>query len=167
MMSQTTASIAQMRSCAKCSKRWGRQPPADKNSLPKGRPKGRSPGRPPENSAKSLRRRRPPALPSITRSELAQAVFKACDADGDGRLCMAEMYAFASRIGFDGGEAGWASEYALLCSEHCVGVNEGINLDLFLNLIEDESDNGCFCTDEELREILQEMGAAAASRQEL
>jgi len=79
------------------------------------------------------------------------------------------MGAFARQTGFDGASEDWAEEFGALCADHRVGPNEGIDLDTFAELVDDESDNGCFCTDGELVDILKklfpafkEVAAAAA-----
>merc|ERR1719401_2729058 len=78
------------------------------------------------------------------------------------------MEAFARQTGFDGSAEEWAAEFGALCADHHAGPDEGINLDTFAELVDDESDNGCYCTDGELVDMLKKLfpafkEAAAAS----
>lgn len=107
--------------------------------------------------------------PELTRKQLIASVFRACDLDGNGRLSCVEMEAFARQTGFDGPAEDWATEFGALCADHNVGPSDGINLDTFAELVDDESDNGCYCTDDELVDMLKklfpavkEVAAAAA-----
>eukprot|EP00425_Heterocapsa_triquetra_P010259 CAMPEP_0195125380 /NCGR_PEP_ID=MMETSP0448-20130528/132876_1 /TAXON_ID=66468 /ORGANISM="Heterocapsa triquestra, Strain CCMP 448" /LENGTH=78 /DNA_ID=CAMNT_0040163011 /DNA_START=14 /DNA_END=247 /DNA_ORIENTATION=- len=77
-----------------------------------------------------------------------------CDGDGDGVLKEEEMRTFAELTGFDGSREAWAEEYVMLCSESGVNPALGIGQDLFVRLLNDESEMGQYCTDEELREML-------------
>jgi len=101
---------------------------------------------------------------AASRSDLARAVFRACDADGDGHLSCQEMRSFAGRIGFEGSDAEWAAEYQKLLSERGGNATKGIDLDLFLQLLEDESDDGCYCTDGELRTMLHDLFSDVQAR---
>lgn len=103
------------------------------------------------------------ALPR-TRSELVLAVFAVCDIDGDGRLKSSEMFAFAVQTGFEGDEAEWANEFELLCVESGADAKTGLDRANFIQLVDDESENGCYCTDEELRNMLKDLPAPAVKR---
>ncbi|CAE8678105.1 unnamed protein product [Polarella glacialis] len=99
-----------------------------------------------------------------SRSTMVSGVFRALDADGDGHLNMSEMKVFAVRVGFDGGDADWAAEFASLCAEHGSSVSPlgsaaglGIDAALFARLVDDESDNGCYSSDAELRALLRDL----------
>merc|ERR1712194_609956 len=88
------------------------------------------------------------------RSDLIGAVFRECDADKDGFLNEKEMRVFAVHTGFDGSEEEWASEFRLLCDEQSA---KGVNATLFEKLADDTSDGGCYCSDEELRDMLDKL----------
>lgn len=84
------------------------------------------------------------------------AAFQACDVDGDGRLNSSEMRIVAAVIGFAGTDEQWEAEFDVLCSEQGIDDAGGINIDLFQQLVNDESPDGCFCTDAELRQITRD-----------
>lgn len=42
-----------------------------------------------------------------------------------------------------GDDAAWAEDYIALCEEHGADHDVGIDLDMFANLVNDESGNGC------------------------
>jgi uncharacterized protein (UPF0248 family) len=88
---------------------------------------------------------------TVMRSKLILGAFRACDVDGDGCLSVREMQLFATRTGFDGNNEEWAVEYASLCSDMNV---ETISFSVFENLVNDATDRGCHCTDDELRTML-------------
>ena len=60
----------------------------------------------------------------------------------------AEVKQFPGHTGFDGSDSDWAAEYQMLCSSYN-GVQSAISLSLFEKLVDDETDDGCYCTDEE------------------
>eukprot|EP00933_Yihiella_yeosuensis_P007764 TRINITY_DN11292_c0_g1_i1.p1 TRINITY_DN11292_c0_g1~~TRINITY_DN11292_c0_g1_i1.p1 ORF type:complete len:798 (+),score=210.56 TRINITY_DN11292_c0_g1_i1:139-2394(+) len=99
------------------------------------------------------------------RANLIKGVFQALDADGDGYLSEKEMKAFATRIGFDGGDADWSSEFSTLCAEVGTSVIPGLELSLFAKLVDDPSDKGCMASDAELRKILRDFLPAVQARQ--
>eukprot|EP00747_Dinoflagellata_sp_TGD_P116370 gnl/TRDRNA2_/TRDRNA2_172360_c2_seq1.p1 gnl/TRDRNA2_/TRDRNA2_172360_c2~~gnl/TRDRNA2_/TRDRNA2_172360_c2_seq1.p1 ORF type:complete len:676 (-),score=163.69 gnl/TRDRNA2_/TRDRNA2_172360_c2_seq1:215-2191(-) len=92
---------------------------------------------------------------ALPRTELIRAVFRACDADGDGWLNEHELRLFAGHNGFDGDDEEWASEYSALCAERGGDPTKGVNAEMLARLVDDESDDGCHCTDEELRAMLR------------
>eukprot|EP00435_Cladocopium_sp_Y103_P067272 s247_g29.t1 len=85
------------------------------------------------------------------RSALLRAVFAALNRSGSGRLCAAELRPLADRTGFQGSDSEWHEEFNLLRQE-CPGGE--IRWKDFERLVNDQSDNGCYATDEELRELL-------------
>lgn len=87
------------------------------------------------------------------RHGLILAVFRLCDEDGDGLLNEAEMRFFANQTGFEGGDEEWAEEFRLLCSEHSRAGTLGLDFILFEKLVNDVSESGIHCTDEELKLI--------------
>jgi Ca2+-binding EF-hand superfamily protein len=103
-------------------------------------------------------------LEAKSRKQLIQAVFTACDTDGDMRLNQKEMADFARHTGFEGTDQEWDEEFALLCQEHQGDWSRGVDLGLFTRLVDDESDNGIYCTDEDLKELLTKLDSKAAGR---
>jgi len=97
-----------------------------------------------------------PEKTPLQRSGLIGAVFRACDADGDGLLCREELRTFAGYVGFDGTAAEWEEEYACLCRDNG-GDTRGLDSKLFSKLVNDSSNDGCYCTDEELRKMLRQL----------
>ena len=93
-----------------------------------------------------------PHAPTL-RLELIKAIFDCCDKNHDGCLCCKEMLTFARETGFEGTEGEWAEYFDNLCTDFCVSSSFGIHLDMLRQLIEDDSDNGCYCTNEELQEL--------------
>lgn len=98
-----------------------------------------------------------PAVPQVgsemSRAELVRAIFSACDGDNDGFLGVREMMRFSACSGFDGNELEWAEEYEVLCSDNHIDVEVGVDVELLAKLVDDESDRGCYCTDDELRSV--------------
>ena len=58
-------------------------------------------------------------------------------------LPLQELRTFAAETGFEGGDEEWRQEYQLLCQEQ--RDLDGIDLTAFVAMVNDESDNGCFC----------------------
>jgi len=87
------------------------------------------------------------------RAKLIQDIFCACDCEDTGRLRSAEMRAFASFSGFNGSTADWTQEYRMLCGDRGCKPEEGFDCKKFTELIDENSDVGCYCTDEELQTI--------------
>mmetsp|Transcript_16823 Transcript_16823/g.39461 ORF Transcript_16823/g.39461 Transcript_16823/m.39461 type:complete len:546 (+) Transcript_16823:180-1817(+) len=90
-----------------------------------------------------------------TRAELKRSCFRGCDRDDDGFLNKAEMMTFAQYAGFNGTPEEWEEEYKKLCAEHSVDVSRGVPSAVMMQLMDDETDQGCFLSDAELREILE------------
>lgn len=93
------------------------------------------------------------------RVKLLQSAFRACDHDGDGRLACAEFRPIATATGYDGSSEEWAIEYGDLCSEHSISLEEGIRFDQFVKLLNDKSQRGCYCTDEEIKLVITAQSA--------
>ncbi|CAK0826777.1 unnamed protein product, partial [Prorocentrum cordatum] len=91
------------------------------------------------------------------REAMVREVFRLCDLDGDGFLAQAEMCAFARETGFDGSDQDWQEEYGALCEEHGQDPAVGVPVELLARLVDDDSDNGCHCTDSELKEMLERL----------
>jgi Ca2+-binding EF-hand superfamily protein len=103
-----------------------------------------------------------------SRTDLVREVFAVCDADGDGRLTCWEMRRFADWTGFQGDAQAWNNEYRLLCADHKADPSAGVDLTLFTEIVSDDSDSGCYCTNSELQSMLaqwrqEELGRALAT----
>merc|ERR1719491_399488 len=101
-----------------------------------------------------------------SRADMVRAVFQACDADGDGRLNCREMLGFAIRTGFPFGEAEWIPEYERLMVERGTDAATGVDINLFVQLVEDDSDAGCYCTDDQLSYIIHSFAGAEVQAQQ-
>ena len=88
------------------------------------------------------------------RRDLLEAVFSSLDKTRKGYLTAADMRPFAEQTGFSGSDHEWQEEFALLCRDR--GSAKGIKLEEFVQLVNDSSDEGCYCSDSELRALLQQ-----------
>jgi len=109
------------------------------------------------SKAASPRERRPDER--STRPDLIRLAFEGFDARRRGTLDVVAMQRFAWATGFTGDDAAWAEDYAALCDEHGADPEVGITLKMFADLVNDDSGNGCFCTDGELRSMTVGAGA--------
>lgn len=98
---------------------------------------------------------------SSDRGLLAYQAFQSL-CGGKGCLGSEEMLIFAKLTGFEGSAADWQEEFQSLCQE--LGA-QGIDLATFSRLVDDASEQGCFCTDEELRNIIRS-GTTTSSQPE-
>lgn len=93
-----------------------------------------------------------------SRPELVKALFLRLDVDRDGKLSPSEMRRFAELQDFEGSEGDWADAYKELCTEKGRDPAHGVDLSLFLQLVDDESEEtGCYCTDDEMRTMLTKL----------
>ena len=83
------------------------------------------------------------------------------DKNGKGYLTAADMRPFAEQTGFDGSDQDWQAEFDLLRRER--GSLQGLPLDAFVALVNDSSEDGCYCEDSELRSLLQKQRQTAAA----
>eukprot|EP00929_Paragymnodinium_shiwhaense_P006508 TRINITY_DN11000_c0_g1_i7.p1 TRINITY_DN11000_c0_g1~~TRINITY_DN11000_c0_g1_i7.p1 ORF type:complete len:672 (+),score=208.04 TRINITY_DN11000_c0_g1_i7:85-2100(+) len=92
----------------------------------------------------------------MSRLELQQAIFKMADTDGDGRLESEELRVFAGTVGFDGNDAEWAKEFKTICEARQVD-DEWLGPDDFVAMLnDDETDDGLYCSDRQLRKVYNE-----------
>jgi len=91
------------------------------------------------------------------RAELQRAVFQVLDADADTRLGVAELRRFAAAAGFDGTEAQWATEFRSLCAERGADPLFGLAVEEFIAMTDDRGSAGCYCSTEELADILGQL----------
>ena len=80
-------------------------------------------------------------------------MFNALDRTGKGFLTAADMRPFAEQTGFTGTDREWQLEFEALCHES--RSSQGLGLDAFAKLVNDDSEDGCYCTDSELQALLQ------------
>ena len=64
------------------------------------------------------------------------------------------MQPIAEASGFAGSAAEWAQEYVLLCNDYGIDSAVGIDFPRLRQLVDDDSDNGCYCLDYELQTII-------------
>lgn len=98
------------------------------------------------------------------RENLKKRLFRKCDRDGDGVLSRAEMRELAGLVGFDGTDDEWGEEYQKLCDEQGIPPEHGIPQITVMVMLDDDSDNGCYCTDKELQELLADDHVGGAGR---
>jgi len=107
--------------------------------------------RQPLGQSNLMRRAAGPINPAtMSRDELKSALFSCLDMDSDRRLNSREMRSFAELSGFEGDDEEWAEVYSFLC-----GI-EGCNLATFGGLLDDDSDDGIYCSDVELVDAINE-----------
>jgi len=94
------------------------------------------------------------AAAPLSRQEILRAIFAACDMDGDGCLSLEEMHGFALFTGFEGDNEAWEAEFKRICLEGGASIASGMDWRLFHDLLEDTSDRGLHCSDQELRSML-------------
>ncbi|CAL1153427.1 unnamed protein product [Cladocopium goreaui] len=99
-----------------------------------------------------------PGAPAGARQQLIDSVFHALNRSASGQLSAAEMRPFAEKTGFSGSNEEWQEEFNLLATE-CGGV---VDFRTFQRLVNDESDAGCYCSDSDLRELLNALNALTA-----
>jgi len=87
------------------------------------------------------------------RAELIKAAFRALNVSGSGYLSAAEMKPFAEATGFSGSDREWQEEFDLLRKD-CSASPMGISFKDFEHLANDESEDGCYCEDSQLRVLV-------------
>ncbi|CAK9015767.1 unnamed protein product [Durusdinium trenchii] len=116
---------------------------------------------PPERPEQRFPAPEPPARDTDERTQLIQKVFAALNRSHTGHLNADEMRPFANQTGFEGSDAEWRGEFDSL--RHECGSGPGISLHHFQRLVNDDSDAGCYCLDDELRTLLQSVQRASTS----
>jgi len=102
------------------------------------------------------------SMRSTERIGLVQQIFHVLDADRDGRLSEPELRAFADHLGFKGNAAEWAEEYQAACGGTSGGAGSqpaAVDLGRFEGLVNDNTESGWFCTEDELRRILADLAS--------
>ncbi|CAE8652254.1 unnamed protein product, partial [Polarella glacialis] len=102
-----------------------------------------------------------------SREELTAVAFRSLvgGPGGASRLGSVELRCLADFTGFHGDDEEWGMEYLSLCE--AVGCEEETGLDLaaFVQLVDDSSEEGCYCTDEELQELICQRRASLPAKQ--
>eukprot|EP00929_Paragymnodinium_shiwhaense_P065721 TRINITY_DN32927_c0_g1_i3.p1 TRINITY_DN32927_c0_g1~~TRINITY_DN32927_c0_g1_i3.p1 ORF type:complete len:274 (-),score=54.93 TRINITY_DN32927_c0_g1_i3:37-858(-) len=91
----------------------------------------------------------------VDRADLVAAVFKSCDSDQDDVLGKDDFWRLAVLTGCDCSCDDWALHYGFLCFE--LDCPKGVNLDAFRRFLDDRSEDGLYCTDDELSSILAQL----------
>lgn len=100
------------------------------------------------------------AQPSSNRTKLIGSLFALLDKNHDRYLDVEELRVFAAFQGFDGTEEEWRVDYEELCKEHHHNPILGVPREGFEVMLEDKSDSGCFCEDDEIEGFLHELQTA-------
>jgi len=100
------------------------------------------------------------ALPD--RETLKKQLFDLWDQDGDGALKKPELLQLAKATGFDGTDEEWTEEYPGMCAEKGCSPEDGLAEAAVMVLLDDDSDVGCYFTDQELFEILRDSSASTS-----
>eukprot|EP00913_Durusdinium_trenchii_P023956 g22498.t1 len=87
-----------------------------------------------------------------SREQLIEEAFRALG--GQERLGCVELRKLAKFTGFDGSDEDWSLEFASLCRDFGAD-EEGLGLDAFARLVDERSEQGCYCSDTELQELSQ------------
>ena len=107
------------------------------------------------------------AAAAASRTKLTAEIFEALDRDADGALSAPELRRFEDFVGFNGGEGAWAEEFANVASEVGCDPAAGVSLQGFRQLVDRGTERGVFsthCTDDELRELAEELRVEANDR---
>merc|ERR1712110_304335 len=75
---------------------------------------------------------------------------------GDYKPCDAS---FATLNGFEGTDTEWAEEFESLCEEWQCSPLEGFTETVFRRLVNDDSEKGCACSNEELQRIFDQLSS--------
>lgn len=94
-------------------------------------------------------------------------LFKFWDQDDDGFLKSHELLKLARATGYDGENEEWEAEYPQMCKEKGCSAASGMSKEAVLDLLDDDGDDGCYFSDEELREMLAEAGISLDDHMEV
>ena len=126
------------------------------NSAPSSRP---MPAQPSGSRKRPSEKRAQPPVENV-RWDLLTAAFEALNWTGTGQLSADEMRPFANETGFEGTDEEWTEEFKMLLQE--CGENAGITLPNFAKLANDTSEDGCYCSDQDLRKLITSLEEARA-----
>eukprot|EP00408_Alexandrium_pacificum_P062630 CAMPEP_0171159466 /NCGR_PEP_ID=MMETSP0790-20130122/3053_1 /TAXON_ID=2925 /ORGANISM="Alexandrium catenella, Strain OF101" /LENGTH=193 /DNA_ID=CAMNT_0011623963 /DNA_START=1 /DNA_END=579 /DNA_ORIENTATION=- len=93
----------------------------------------------------------------FARTEMIDGIFRALDVSRTGRLGSREMRRFADLSGFDGDDADWEQEFPLLCKDVSSSESKGIDRATFMRMVDDESEEGCHCSCEEVQYLYAQL----------
>jgi hypothetical protein len=92
-----------------------------------------------------------------SRIELQCVMFRALDADSNGRLGRSELLSFARLAGFEGSISEWSSQYGLLCKDRSTEPSDGLNVRAFVDMTDDAEVSGCYCATNDLFAIARKL----------
>lgn len=100
--------------------------------------------------------------PGVTpyRAKLLAAVFRACDRAGKGSVGELELGRFAQMTGFQGSAYDWHEEYRCICNDNGLDQIRGLSLESFGRLLQDRTEMGIYCTDDELAAAIPKLETA-------
>jgi len=102
------------------------------------------------------------------RGALKRRLFALWDRDKDGFLKKDELLLLARATGFEGSVEEWEeAEYPKMCAENGCLPDDGLAAASVMALLDDDSENGCYFSNDELREILDEAVASTAAPMEV
>merc|ERR1711869_115113 len=95
----------------------------------------------------------------MDRTRIVHDLFSAINApDLDSeRARSTAMRKFAIWNGFEGTDEEWTQEFATLCEEWKCQPGEGFNKATFMEFVSDDSEKGCFRSDQELQNLLEKV----------
>lgn len=96
------------------------------------------------------------------RESLLSAIFQDLErfCGTEGRATVKGMQRFVTMVGFDGSDNEWRTEYLSLSKEWQMEPEQGFDLATFSKMVNDKSQRGCYCSNDELRNILAKLTAA-------
>jgi len=95
--------------------------------------------------------------PVTGRQALIDEVFSALDVNRRGCLGSAELIPFGYFVGFQGPDSQWPSEYGALCQHLGRDPAWGLDPDALATIVDDSSPLGCFCSNADLRLLLDRL----------
>lgn len=90
-----------------------------------------------------------------SRTGLIRMVFESLDTCENGMLNADDLLPFGRYTGFQGSTIAWYQEFASLCRDMGCDDARGIDQESFESLVDDSTENGCYCSDSELKVFLQ------------
>ena len=88
----------------------------------------------------------------VSRTAMVHTIFQVLDEGNTGLLGSKAMRRFAVLNGFEGSVADWEAEFRMICGEWGIS-GDGFGEASFQQLVNDESEKGCFCNNQELWSI--------------
>jgi len=92
------------------------------------------------------------------RNQLKRSVFDMLDANGDHFVGEKELWPFVKFTGYEGSYDEGAEDYIALCNDFDVACpSQGLCYKNFESFVDDTTSQGCYCTENELKAILQDL----------